>query len=210
MRPSVRSEAILPVLVAVLSIGVGCAGPLAVELDEDADFSAYRTWTWHVSSPADFVRQSPEQLALVGSVARHVRVQMTSRGFVYARSDADLLVTPELRVRRRHVVSHRAQTDRFVPSAHASPNYIIEGLTTEHRQIVESTSLSVVVADRRTGRVVWRARLREAFDGDFAAHVGPSVVALMEPFPSAVPIPGAPSTRRAIARVGSPDDAPLR
>jgi hypothetical protein len=205
--PATIRSILLGIALASFALGAsGCATRIQSRLDETADFDRYRTWGWGVAERAAGVEPTDEQLALARGVAREIDALLGERGFVYAGREADLLVTPQLRIQRRHIVMHRSRADQFVPSLHGSPSYMIEGLTTEEIHVVEVTVLDVVVSERATGRVVWHARMRGTFEDSFAPHVGDSVAAVMQSLPASSSLPGGEPAAAAIARADAPDE----
>lgn len=205
MPATIRSN-LLVIALACLALGASaCAMSVHSRLDETADFGRYRTWGWGVAERAAGVEPTEEQLALARHVAREIDALLGERGFVYAGKEADLLVTPELRIQRRQIVMHRSRADQFVPSLHASPSYLVEGLTIEEIHVVEVTVLDVVLSERATGHVVWQARMRGTFEDSFAPHVSDSVAAVMQSLPASPSLPGEEPAAAAIARADSPE-----
>jgi hypothetical protein len=196
MRGPFRIHLLMLIAFAAVATSPACSS-IRVSADEDLDLSSHRTWGWGVPvEPIDAAAVTPQQIELAHRLARQVRLAMIDRGFQYSGPDADLLVTPELRIRQRRSMVFRSLPDQYLPSHHDTPSYQFEGLTKQDIEIVEVSDLVVVVVDRKLGRIVWRGRFQASFEGSFAPHLDTTVAALMDPFPSAAQRPiGAPVAR---------------
>lgn len=184
------------IALAAIATSPACSS-VRVSADEDLDLSSHRTWGWGAPvEPVDASAVTPQQIELAHRLARQIRLAMIDRGFRYAGPEADLLVTPELRIRQRRSIVYRSLPDQYLPSHHDTPSYQFEGLTKQDIEIIEVSDLVVVVVDRKRDQVVWRGRFQASFEGSFAPHLDTTVAALMDPFPSAAPRPiGAPVAR---------------
>ena len=206
MRDTFRHRVLL--LIAAFAVGSawGCS-TVRVTAADDFDRTAHRTWGWgEPIEPVDPSDLTPDQVDMARRLAHQISLAMTSRGFRYTGPDADLLVTPELRIEQRRSVVHNARADQYLPSHHFTPSYQFEGLTTESIEIVEVSDLVVVVVDRRRGEEVWRGRFLASFQGEFAPHLATSVAQLMDPFPTAIRDPLSPPVDRNVA-LAEPDPA---
>jgi len=198
-------------LVLCLGLVTGCSTTLRVSLDEEADFRAFRTWAWAAADERERHDDplTAEEQSLARDVTAAIRRGLAERGLEYAASaDPDLLVVPELSVRRREVHRERGDAMEYLPSFHASPSYWIEREIPEAPRIVEDAALGLRVIERESGRTLWRARLWSTFDGRFAPHVDATVASLMASLPAASTGGGDDAGSRAIARAGRPAPTP--
>ena len=196
-------RALFSCLLSMVLTGLGCTTSLRVDVDDTADFSSYRTWSWNIEPSEHPADPTPEELHIAAAVAREIQVAMHARGFEYVDDGADLLVVPELRITRRHVIFHRATNAKYLPSLHASPSYHIEGLTVPETRVIERTVIHVVILDRAREAVVWRGRLRGTFQHAFGPHIAPTVAELMHPLPSSDQAPDPRPSRWVRAKASS-------
>lgn len=199
MRAHFRVRALVLCAIAAIAILPACSS-VRVTAAEDLDLSSYRTWGWGTPiEPVASESITPRQIELAHRLTQQIRLAMSQRGFQYAGPDADLLVTPELRIRQRRSVIFHSLPNQYLPSHHDTPSYQFEGMTTEDIEVVEVTDLVVAVVDRRRDQVVWRGRFLASFQDSFAPHLETSVAALMDPFPSLVRDPFPAPGRSAVA-----------
>lgn len=197
-RASLATET-LATFVVVL-VATACVSTIDVTVDEQADFGRYSTWGWGESATAQ-TDTAPEHRAVVAAVGAQILAAMTERGLSYAVDDADLLVSPQLSIRRRELIVQRSLPTQYLSSHHSSPSYLIEGLTTEELEIVESATLEVVVEDRAQEKIVWVGRLRASYEAAEPSGFAREVASLMAPFPTTAPLPEiVPSAGPIIAR----------
>lgn len=202
MRDIFRDRVLLLIFAVVAGCAWGCS-TVRITAADGFDRTGHRTWGWGKPvEPVDPSDRSPEQLDLARRLSHQISLAMTSRGFRYAGPEADLLVTPELRIRQRRTVVHKARADQFLASHHFTPSYQIEGLTTASLEIVEVSDLVIVVVDRRRGEEVWRGRFLASFEDSFAPHLASSVAQLMDPFPRVTEDPLLPPVERNVAQAG--------
>jgi len=202
MAPGLHDRSIVLAAAGVFLAWAGCATSVESGLGEGIDFSTYHTWGWRIPEPAANEPPTDEERALGRAIAAEIDAVLSRRGLVFAGDESELFVTPELSVLRRQIVIHRAEADRFLPSLHSTPSYVIEGQTREEIDVVEEVSLHVLVAERETGRTVWRGKLRGTFDRAFAPHLEESVAALMASLPAAAPATEMNGPAGVLARAG--------
>jgi hypothetical protein len=184
MKIALQLAASLSLSIAPLTFGVGCSTPVTVSVDEEADFSQYRTWGWPPAEVLDPESIAASATALDRQLASHILEGLRERGLHYAREDPDLVVAARLLVSRQQVTVHTTPAMEWLPSLHNSPSYEIQ-FTRSDSENHEVGHLVIVVRDPRLGREVWRGETERKFSSAFEPHVGEVVDSLLGRFPTA-------------------------
>jgi hypothetical protein len=184
MKITLQLVASLFLSIAPLTFGVGCSTPVTVSVDEEADFSQYRTWGWPPREAPDPESNAADASVLDRQLASHILEALRERGLRYEREDPDLIVAARLLVSRKQVTINTTPAMEWLPSLHNSPSYEIQ-YTRSDTHTDEVGHLVVVVRDPRLGREVWRGETERRFQSAFAPHIGEVVDSLLGRFPTA-------------------------
>ena len=185
-----RSDRIAAVV--FLTLSVACASP-DISVDERADLSRYRTWSW-LPGKARFVEahNAAAVPALEGDLARLVERALALRGFERVEGEPDLRVGAMLVVRLEHETVYETGAVEHLSSLHHSPSFEVQA-TVPRTQVYERARLALFVADPKLDRLVWQGTLEDRFRDEFAPHLEGSVEALLQRFPR-VPDRATPAT----------------
>lgn len=195
------------------SLGIACASPVKVELDERVDLSRYRAWDWLPGTATTVDAPQADARSLEARLLRSVERSLQGHGFERKRGRADFFVSCHLRVVRSVVSVSETPAVQQLSSHHDSPSYEIQATRTEE-QLYETVHLAIVVAGARQRRVVWRGDFQERVRNEFSPHLEEAVQSVFEHFPHAAgpaasPPPAEPGhysriPRRAELRPGGP------
>lgn len=156
--------------------------------DEDADFSAFQSFSWIDDSPyiatASVVRVNPLVLSMIDA---NMQAQLEQRGyqFVEDREAADLLVAYTVGTREKirmesYPVGYRGHWGWHYPYSH----YYFRHVSVEN---YTQGSLGVDIFDNETGKPVWHGWAEKTVTEDDRANPGPAIEAgiakLFQSFP---------------------------
>jgi len=180
------------VAAACVALIVACAAPVKIRLDEDRDFSRYRTWSW---LPASRAVEAPDGES-DRVITRVIERELLGRGFAQVRRNADLRIGVLLKLRREEVTSYETGAVAQLSSMHSSPSYEIQG-SVKRIDIYERCRLVVYAVDPVDGQIIWTGALEDHFRGRFSPHLEAAISSLVERFPRArgearSPAPSAP------------------
>jgi hypothetical protein len=187
--------------IAPLAFAVGCSTPVTTSVDEEADFSQYRTWGWAPREVPDPESITADPSALDRQLASQILEGLRQRGLRYVREDPDLLVTARLLVTRKQVTINTTPAAEWLPSLHNSPSYEVQ-YTRSDTQSHELGHLVVIMRDPQLGRDVWRGETERQFESAFEPHVGEVVDSLLGHLPTAPIQSPDPGTRAIAGREG--------
>jgi Domain of unknown function (DUF4136) len=184
------------IVVSLLALPVGAAAQTRVDFDRDQDFSRYRTFDVEVGPlvRADGVTDEQNSLA-EDRLRRAVTRELTGRGLEATSASADLIVRVSRRdAERSEVVSsgfHHFPTYWYRPVRLRSGR-IVYLRTYRHwdpfyddvrtRRFIEG-NLTVDVVERDTGRLVYRAEVKNELGDNFEKDAQKSVERAFKKFP---------------------------
>jgi hypothetical protein len=175
----VRRISILPGLLA--SLGLGCAHSVVVDVDEQEDFSSYRTWDWMPQVRPKVVALSGNGSALGARVSRLIEASLREQGFERTSDHPDFYLTYFLLVKRQTEIVQQAVAPEYLASLDSSPSYWIEGSVAEVRQY-NVYRLAIGVSGG-PGRMTWRAVVANRVSAESELPLEDAVGALFERFP---------------------------
>ena len=185
MKTSIRQSHGVLLLLALLMLAVACSTDTGVRTrrDHTANFSQYRSWSWLPVEREDESPRSDVEHELAALVLKHIRRELSERGFIYRRDNADLGVGARLVVTREQHVTHHSNAIESLHSFHSTPSYEIQ--TTE-REVVnyQRGRLTIRVMDLHRNREVWLGECDKRHRDLFAAHVKAAVEDTLERFPA--------------------------
>jgi len=203
---ALRGAAILAVL------GVGCASPVAVELDPMNDFGRYRTWAWLRSAP-ERTRLPVPMPQLDALLRRAIAHELAARGFARAAEGGtpDFFVGYELELQTRIELVAEVSATQTLQTFHGGRGDVgaYEIVTTRQRAFIyEIGVLGLDVTDGQERALVWRGIVRRRAHDSFSNLAGDTVAEIFEHFPrpsargaeggtdASVEVPGAPDALR--------------
>jgi hypothetical protein len=181
VTPSVRTaNRPSAVLACLLTLLLAACSTILVETDHDSsvDFSRFRTWAW---DPAT----AHEPAAMDALVRPAVERELAAKGLGRVDTDTpDLHVEYSLAVEGRHVQTRSEQSYAYSRGTYGGWG---RGAT-EREWKYEEGSLTLLLSDGATGRVVWRGTAREVVDpqrtdAERKAVVDEAVGKLLRDFP---------------------------
>ncbi len=178
----VRRISILPGLLAISAwLALGCAHSVVVDVDEQEDFSSYRTWDWMPQVKPKVVAMSGNGSALDARVARLIEASLREQGFERTSDHPDFYLTYFLLVKRQTEIVQQAVAPEYLSSLSSSASYWIEGSVEEIRQY-DVYRLAIGVSDG-PGRMTWRAVVANRVAAETELPLEDAVGALFERFP---------------------------
>ena len=179
-------EVVLLSLVLV-SLGIACATQVDVTLDERADLSQLRTWTWlPAGTSPEMGVDAPHRDAagLHAHLGRLVERELWAQGF--ERSErADFFVIYHLVLKPRSVAVQVPRAPYLLSSMSYSPSYWIEGSDEEIR-VYEDFRLVIGLLSE-PGRLLWRGVVERKVVAGKALSLDTAVADLLERLPSRAP-----------------------
>jgi hypothetical protein len=197
MRFALEVMARLLVVLLLATMGSGCVTRMQVHLDQETDFSRYRTWGWQPREPPPW-RDRPSALDV--ELARQLQSALLDRGLHYADEEPDLLVCGRLVITPERVTEHTTPAVRTLSSLHDGGSFEIQTTQTVVRDY-ERGRLALVVIDARRQREVWRGEIEGRYQEAFRPHLDEFVVRLVGRFPMCAE-PSTNTYPRAIAQAG--------
>jgi hypothetical protein len=197
MRFALQVTARLLVGLLLATMGSGCATRMQTNLDQETDFSRYRTWGWQTR---ELSPRPARPSALDLQVARRMQSALLDRGLYYVDEDPDLLVFARLVITREQVTEHTTPAVQGLSSLHDGGYYEIQVTETVVRYY-ERGRLAVEVIDARQHREIWRGEIEGRYQEAFRPHLDEVVVRLVGRFPMCVE-PSMGTHPSAIARTG--------
>jgi hypothetical protein len=178
----VRRISILPGLLAFSAwLTLGCAHSVAVDIDEQEDFSSYRTWDWMPQIRPKVVAVSGNGSALEAQMARLIEASLHEQGLERSSDHPDFYLTYFLFVKRQTEIVQQAVAPYLLVSHHSSPSYLIEGSVEERRQY-NHFRLAIGVS-QSPGRMTWRAAVVSRVPAETELPLDDAITLLLERFP---------------------------
>lgn len=199
MRFAHQVTARLLVGLLLATLGSGCATRAQVDVDEETDFSRYRTWGWQ---PREAPPQRTRPSALDVQVAGQIQAALLDRGLRYVAQDPDLLVAARLVITPEQVTEHTTPAVQSLSTLNSGGSFEIQ-VTERVVRDYERGRLAVEVIDARKRREVWRGEIEGRYQEAFRPHLDEFVVRLFGRFPMCVE----PSTGTRPGAIASAGDA---
>jgi hypothetical protein len=178
----VRRISILPGLLAFSAwLTLGCAHSVAVDIDEQEDFSSYRTWDWMPQIRPKVVAVSGNGSALEAQMARLIEASLHEQGLERSSDHPDFYLTYFLFVKRQTEIVQQAVAPYLLVSHHSSPSYLIEGSVEERRQY-NHFRLAIGVS-QSPGRMTWRAAVVSRVPAETELPLDDAITLRLERFP---------------------------
>lgn len=197
LRFALEFTARLLAVLLLATMGSGCATWMQVDLDQETDFSQYRSWGWQPREPSPR-RARPSALDI--QVARQIQSALLDRGLYYVDEDPDLLVFVRLVITPEQATEHTTPAVQRLSSLHDSASFEIQ-VTETVVHYYERGRLAIEVTDARQQREVWRGKIEGRYREAFRPHLNEVIVRLVGRFPiSAEPSTGTDPS--AIAHAG--------
>lgn len=179
MRFALEVTARLLVVLLLATMGSGCATEMHVQLDQETDFSQYRTWGWKPREPSAR-RTRPSALDL--QLARQIQSALLGRGLYYVDEDPDLLISVRLVITPEQITEQTTPAVQSLSSLHDSGSFEIQATETAVHHY-ERGRLAVEAIDARQHREVWRGEIEGRYRDAFRPHLNQIVVKLIDRFP---------------------------
>ena len=173
------------VAIGLAVLGLGCAANVHAAFDSGEDFSRFHTWDFAPSEAPRVEAPAASESALEARLSRLIVATLAARGYLRSRERPDFLVSYRLSIQPRTEIVVVPRAAYLLSSHHHSPSYWIEGSDKEERHF-EELRLSIGVA-RHTGKLVWKAAMRDRLDDGQTPELGAAVASLLERFPRAAP-----------------------
>ncbi len=173
------------VAIGLVVLGLGCASNVGAAFDSGEDFSRFHTWDFAPSEAPRVTAPEAGERALEARLSRLIVAELAARGYLRGRERPDFLVGYQLSILPRTEIVVVPRAPYLLSSHHHSPSYWIEGSDKEERRFDE-LRLSIGVA-RHTGKLIWKAAMRDRLDDGQALDLGAAVASLLERFPRAAP-----------------------
>ena len=161
-----------------LGLGTGCATIVDISVDERAELSRYRTWSYAVST-VDASRS--EAAPLHQLLAPLIEEALSARGFEHTLDGADFLVGYHFGLRYQVELVDTPRAPYLLSSSHSSASYWIEG-SDQERRTYRDLRLAIDVTDR-TGRAIWQGELQRRREAYTPLGLANAVAKLLERFP---------------------------
>ncbi len=176
-----RISILLGLLAFPAWLALGCAHSVIVDVDEQEDFSSYRTWDWMPQIRPKVVAPSGGGSALDARVAGLIEASLREQGFERTSDRPDFYLTYFLLVKRQTEVVQQAVAPYLLSSHHYSPSYLIEGSVTVIRQY-DHFRLAIGIS-QGPGRMTWRAAVVSRVAADTELPLDDAIGILLERFP---------------------------
>ncbi len=173
------------IAIASLAFDPGCASNVDAAFDRGTDFSRFHVWDFAPSETPRVSAPGASESALEARLSRLIAAALAARGYRRGRERPDFLVSYRLSIQPRTEIVVVPRAPYLLSSHHHSPSYWIEGSDKEERRF-DDLRLSIDVA-RHTGKVVWKAAMRDRLDDGQTPDLGAAVNSLLERFPRAAP-----------------------
>jgi hypothetical protein len=178
----VRRISILPGLLAFSAwLALGCAHSVVVDVDEQEDFSSYRTWDWMPQVRPKVIAMSGNGSALEAQMARLIEASLREQGLERSSDHPDFYLTYFLVVKRQTEIVQQAVAPEYLASLNDSPSYWIEGSVEEIRHY-NAYRLAIGVSGG-PGRMTWRAVVANRVAAETELPLGDAIEILFERFP---------------------------
>ena len=168
-------------------LGLGCAGSVDAAFDPGEDFSRFHVWSFEPSDDPRVEAPGRSELALDAQLRRLIHRAMGARGYHHGRERPDFFVRYHLSLQPTIEVVRIPLAPYLLSSMSSSPSYWIEGSDTEERRY-DDLRLAIDVSTG-SGKVVWKAGMRERLDYGRRPRLDLAVTDLLERFPKASPRP---------------------
>lgn len=189
MLGTVRRIPTPPVLVALLATTAGfvaaCATSVKVDVDENEDFSQYRTWDWMPQIRPRVEGRYAVTPALDVRMSRLIEDALEARGFERTQPPADFYVTFHLTIQPKAEFVEQPMAPYLLDSHHASPSFWIEGTESVERRY-DDLRLAIGISGGG-GRMTWQAALEQQVEAGEALPLDKAVAKLIDRFPSTGP-----------------------
>ena len=176
-----RISILLGLLAFPAWLALGCAHSVSVDVDEQEDFSSYRTWDWMPQIGRKVIAPYGSASALDTRMARLIEASLREQGFERSSDHPDFYLTYFLVVKRQTEVVQQAVAPYLLSSLDSSPSYWIEGSVSETRQY-DVYRLAIGVSEG-PGRMTWRAAAASRVAADSELPLDDAVEALFDRFP---------------------------
>ena len=179
-------------LVATLGVVVmSCATPsVKVEVDENEDFSNYRTWDWMPQIRPRVEGRYAVTPVLDLRVQRMIEASLEERGFRRTEPPADFYITFRLTIQPKAKLTQNAVAPYVLNSLHSTPSYYIERTeVSEHR--FDDFYLAMGITEGG-GRMTWQATFEKHIEPNDSLPIEAAVEELFEHFPASRPLSDSP------------------
>jgi hypothetical protein len=173
----------LAILLGLLPV-MACTPPLQIHLDERADFTRYRTWSWLPDAPRTIDAPVPHAIGLDRDLASQVERALGERGFVRVARGGDLRVGAALNVRRETESVMETGAVEHLSTYTSDGTYLVQR-STLRRVTYDRSRLAIFVIHPGSQTVVWKGAIERRDEGGFSPHLGKAVARLLDRFPTA-------------------------
>ena len=165
----------------LVSFGLACASPVAVNVDQRRDLAGFCTWNFLPLETGNVRGPYPQTKPLSDWMNRVIERSLLDRGFARVTGRPDFYVTYLLDVHRQLVVVEETPAMQHLASLDQSPSYDIQASVRRIEQY-ETGNLTLFVSDPDEQTVVWRGEYEGRFNGTVIPHLEEAVTSLLERF----------------------------